>query len=48
MPYGPTRFQNGQNQGAVPALVQLQPEGVAVIGPAGVATGAAVFPSPRG
>lgn len=48
MPYGPTRFQNGQNQGAQPALVQLQPEGVAVIGPAGVATGAAVFPPPRG
>jgi branched-chain amino acid transport system substrate-binding protein len=48
MPYGPTRFQNGQNQGAQPTLVQLMPEGVAVIGPPAVAETAAIFPLSRG
>ncbi len=48
MPYGPTRFLNGQNQGAQPALVQSQPDGLVVVGPAGVATAPAVFPPPRG
>ena len=37
MPYGPTRFVNGQNIGAAAALTQVQEGEIRLIGPAGFA-----------
>jgi branched-chain amino acid transport system substrate-binding protein len=58
MPYGPTRFVNGQNQGAAPVNTQVQPSSqpdvlhplsndIQVIFPASFASAKPVFPMPR-
>ncbi|HEX2656564.1 MAG TPA: ABC transporter substrate-binding protein [Xanthobacteraceae bacterium] len=48
MPYGPTKFVNGQNQGAAPVNTQVLGNDIQVILPAAFASGKAVFPMPRG
>ena len=47
LPYGPTRFVNGQNQGARPAVLQASKTDIEVIAPADVASAKAVFPRPK-
>jgi branched-chain amino acid transport system substrate-binding protein len=47
MPYGPTRFVNGQNQGAAPVSTQVQGGDIQVILPAAFASAKPVFPFPR-
>lgn len=44
MPYGPTRFEGGQNQGAHASAQQVQKGDIAVIWPDAFADAAAVFP----
>jgi branched-chain amino acid transport system substrate-binding protein len=46
MPYGPTRFVNGQNEGAAPASTQVIDNDIKVILPAEFANAKAVFPIP--
>ena len=46
MPYGPTKFVNGQNQGAVPVNTQVMGNDIQVIFPAAVASAKPVFPMP--
>jgi branched-chain amino acid transport system substrate-binding protein len=46
MPYGPTKFVNGQNQGAAPVNTQVQGNDIQVIMPAQFASGKPVFPMP--
>jgi branched-chain amino acid transport system substrate-binding protein len=46
MPYGPTKFENGQNTGAVPVVTQVQDNDIKVIFPASVAEAQPVFPVP--
>jgi len=46
MPYGPTRFVNGQNEGAQPITTQVQKMAVEVIQPTQFASAKAVFPIP--
>jgi branched-chain amino acid transport system substrate-binding protein len=46
MPYGPTRFVNGQNEGAQPITTQVQKMAVEVIQPREFASAKAVFPVP--
>jgi branched-chain amino acid transport system substrate-binding protein len=46
MPYGPTKFVNGQNQGAAPVNTQVQEKDIKVIFPAAFANAKAVFPMP--
>jgi len=46
MPYGPTRFVNGQNEGAAPVNTQVQDKDIKVIFPAAFANAKAVFPMP--
>jgi branched-chain amino acid transport system substrate-binding protein len=46
MPYGPTKFVNGQNQGAAPVNTQVQDKDIQVILPAAFASAKAVFPMP--
>jgi branched-chain amino acid transport system substrate-binding protein len=46
MPYGPTKFVNGQNQGAAPVNTQVLGNDIQVIFPAEFASGKAVFPMP--
>ena len=46
MPYGPTKFVNGQNQGAAPANTQVVGNDIQVILPAAFATAKPVFPMP--
>ncbi|HYF55492.1 MAG TPA: ABC transporter substrate-binding protein, partial [Salinarimonas sp.] len=46
MPYGPTRFENGQNQGAAPVNTQVQGGDIKVIFPAEFADSKPVFPVP--
>ena len=46
MPYGPTKFVNGQNQGAAPANTQVLGNDIQVIFPAAFASAKAVFPMP--
>ena len=48
MPYGPTKFINGQNQGAHATAQQVQNGDIKVIWPDQFADGAAVFPKPKG
>jgi branched-chain amino acid transport system substrate-binding protein len=48
MPYGPTRFVNGQNQGAAPVNTQVLAHDIQVIFPQEFATTKPVFPMPRG
>jgi branched-chain amino acid transport system substrate-binding protein len=47
MPYGPTKFVNGQNQGAAPVNTQVLGNDIQVILPAEFASAKAVFPMPR-
>ena len=44
MPYGPTRFVNGQNMGATPVNTQVQGGDVKVIYPAAFADAKPRFP----
>jgi len=46
MPYGPTKFVNGQNQGAAPCNTQVQDNDIKVIMPPKFANAKAVFPMP--
>ncbi len=46
MPYGPTSFVNGQNQGAAPVNTQIQNDQVRVIFPESFADAKPVFPMP--
>jgi len=47
MPYGPTKFVNGQNQGAAPVNTQVLGNDIQVIFPQAFATAKPVFPVPR-
>jgi branched-chain amino acid transport system substrate-binding protein len=47
MPYGPTRFVDGQNQGAAPVNTQVLDNDIQVIFPASFASAKPVFPMPR-
>src|SRR5215470_6592286 len=47
MPYGPTRFVGGQNQGAAPVNTQVLGNDIQVIFPQTFATAKPVFPMPR-
>jgi branched-chain amino acid transport system substrate-binding protein len=47
MPYGPTRFVNGQNQGGSGALLQATANDIEVIWPGRFASKKAVFPKPK-
>src|SRR3954468_1445418 len=47
MPYGPTKFVNGQNQGAAPVNTQVLESDIQVIFPTAFASAKAVFPMPR-
>ena len=47
MPYGPTKFVNGQNQGAVPANTQVVGNEIQVILPEAFASARPVYPMPR-
>jgi branched-chain amino acid transport system substrate-binding protein len=46
MPYGPTKFVNGQNQGAAPVNTQVLKKDIEVIFPAQYASAKSVFPMP--
>ena len=46
MPYGPTKFVNGQNEGAVPANTQVIGNDIKVVLPAKFAEAKPVFPTP--
>ncbi|MBM3599549.1 MAG: ABC transporter substrate-binding protein [Alphaproteobacteria bacterium] len=47
MPYGPTRFVNGQNQGAQPVTTQILDKDIKVIYPLAFASGNVVYPMPE-
>src|SRR5690349_12395388 len=47
MPYGPTKFVNGQNQGAAPVNTQVLQKDIQVILPVQFASAKPVFPMPR-
>jgi branched-chain amino acid transport system substrate-binding protein len=47
MPYGPTKFVNGQNQGAKAAVLQADKGDIKVIAPEEFAEMKAVFPKPK-
>jgi branched-chain amino acid transport system substrate-binding protein len=47
MPYGPTKFANGQNQGAAPVNTQVLGNDIQVILPESFASAKPVFPMPR-
>lgn len=47
MPYGPTKFVNGQNQGAQPVGTQIRGQKIEIIAPKEFATAKALFPTPR-
>jgi branched-chain amino acid transport system substrate-binding protein len=46
MPYGPTKFVDGQNQGAAPVNTQVLDHDIKVILPEKFASAKAVFPMP--
>jgi branched-chain amino acid transport system substrate-binding protein len=46
MPYGPTKFVNGQNEGAAPVNTQVLDKDIQVILPANFASAKAVYPMP--
>jgi branched-chain amino acid transport system substrate-binding protein len=46
MPYGPTKFVNGQNEGAQPVNLQVQDNDIKVVLPAEFANAKAIFPMP--
>src|SRR5262245_8138956 len=47
MPYGPTKFVNGQNQGGRPGVMQSLKGEIEVIAPEEFASAKAVFPKPK-
>ncbi|MGQ0664818.1 MAG: ABC transporter substrate-binding protein [Pseudomonadota bacterium] len=47
LPYGPTKFVNGQNQGAQPVTTQILDNDIKVIYPLAFASGNVVFPIPE-
>jgi branched-chain amino acid transport system substrate-binding protein len=47
MPYGPTRFVGGQNQGAQPVGTQIRGQKIEIIAPKEFASAKAVFPMPK-
>ena len=47
MPYGPTKFVDGQNQGGRPATMQALKGDIEVIAPEEFASAKAVFPKPK-
>jgi branched-chain amino acid transport system substrate-binding protein len=47
MPYGPTKFVNGQNQGAVPANTQVIGNDIQILLPEAFASAKPVYPMPR-
>jgi len=47
MPYGPTKFVNGQNEGAKAAVLQANKGDIQVIAPEEFAEVKAVFPKPK-
>jgi len=47
MPYDPTRFVNGQNQGAHAVGLQIQQGDIKVIWPEQVSDAKPVFPRPK-
>jgi len=47
MPYGPTRFVDGQNQGGEAAALQVQKGDIEVVYPTQFASAKAVFPKPK-
>ncbi len=47
MPYGPTKFVDGQNQGGRPATMQSLKGDIEVIAPEEFASAKAVFPKPK-
>jgi branched-chain amino acid transport system substrate-binding protein len=47
MPYGPTKFVNGQNQGAAPVNTQVLEKDIQVIFPSQFASAKPVFPMPK-
>jgi branched-chain amino acid transport system substrate-binding protein len=47
MPYGPTKFVNGQNEGGHPGVMQANKGDIQVIAPAEFAETKAVFPKPK-
>ena len=47
VPYGPTKFVNGQNQGGRGAALQAQKGEIQVVHPAAFASASAVFPKPK-
>jgi branched-chain amino acid transport system substrate-binding protein len=46
MPYGPTKFVDGQNQGAAPVSTQVLGKDIQVIFPVQFASAKPVFPIP--
>jgi len=46
MPYGPTKFVNGQNEGAMPANTQVIGNDIQVILPEAFASAKPVYPMP--
>ncbi len=46
MPYGPTRFVGGQNQGAIPVNTQVQGGDIKVIFPREFADAQPIYPVP--
>lgn len=47
MPYGPTKFVNGQNEGAQPINTQVQKDKIEVVFPPQFATGKPIYPVPH-
>jgi branched-chain amino acid transport system substrate-binding protein len=47
VPYGPTKFVNGQNQGGKAVALQVQKGDIEVVHPADVASASAIFPKPK-
>ena len=47
MPYGPTRFVNGQNTGAQPVTTQVLDRDIKVVFPLAFASGNVVYPIPE-
>jgi len=47
MPYGPTKFVNGQNVGAAPVNTQIQNKDIKVIFPKDFANAKPIFPAPK-
>ena len=46
MPYGPTKFVNGQNEGAAPVNTQVLDNDIKVVLPVAFANAKPVFPRP--